>query len=73
MNDLNHYINYFSSLHTMNKLGKPALHKALLLLPEIDFVERDINNTNSCIPLSGALIPQFRQIGQKRSKIYVIA
>lgn len=72
MNDLNHYINYFSSLHTMNKLGKPALHKALLLLPEIDFVERDIN-TNSCIPLSGALIPQFRQIGQKRCKIYVIA
>lgn len=57
MNDLNHYINYFSLLHTMNKLGKPALHKALLLLSEIDFVERDINNTNSCIPLSGALIP----------------
>ena len=56
MNDLNHYINYFSSLHTMNKLGKPALHKALLLLSEIDFTERDIN-TNSCIPLSGALIP----------------
>lgn len=72
MNDLNHYINYFSSLHTMNKLGKPALHKALLLLSEIDFAERYIN-TNSCIPLSGALIPLFKQIGQKRSKTYVTA
>lgn len=42
MNDPNHYINSFSSLHTMKKLGKPAPHKALLLLSVIDLVERGI-------------------------------
>lgn len=59
MHNLNHYINCFSSLHTMKKLGKPAPHKALLLLSVIDLVERGII-TDSRVPLSDALIQQFK-------------
>lgn len=40
MKDLNYYVECFSSLHTMKKCGKPAPHKALLLLSVIDLVER---------------------------------
>ena len=42
MNNLNYYINGFSSLRTMKKLGKSAPHKALLLLSVIDLIERGI-------------------------------
>lgn len=59
MNDLNHYINCFSSLHTMKKLGKPAQHKALLRLSVIDLSERDII-TDCRILLSDALIQQLK-------------
>lgn len=59
MNDLTYYINSFSSLHTMKKLGKPAPHKALLLLSVIDLVERGV--INDCrVTLSDALIQQFK-------------
>lgn len=59
MNDLNYYINNFSSLHTMKKLGKPAPHKALLLLSVIDLVERGII-TDCRVPLSDSLEKQFK-------------
>ena len=59
MNDLNYYINCISSLHTMRKCGKPAPHKALLLLSVIDLVERDV--ISDCrVPLSDALIQHFK-------------
>lgn len=59
MHNLSHYINCFSSLHTMKKLGKPAPHKALLLLSVIDLVERGYI-TDCRVPLSDALIQQFK-------------
>lgn len=49
--DLNYYIDCFSLLNTMKKCGKPAPHKALLLLSVIDLVERGII-TDCRIPLS---------------------
>ena len=59
MKDLNHYINCFSSLNTMRKCGKPAPHKALLLLSVIDLVERGV--ISDCrVLLSDALIQQFK-------------
>ena len=59
MKDLNYYINCFSSLHTVKKCGKPASHKALLLLSVIDLVERGV--ISDCrVPLSDALIQQFK-------------
>lgn len=64
MNDLNHYINCFSSLHTMKKLGKPAPHKALLLLSVIDLVERGII-TDCRVPLSDSLEKQFKHNNTK--------
>ncbi len=64
MNDLNHYINCFSSLHTMKKLGKPAPHKALMLLSVIDLVERGII-TDCRVPLSDSLEKQFKHNNTK--------
>ena len=58
--DLNYYIDCFSSLNTMKKCGKPAPHKALLLLSVIDLVERGII-TDCRIPLSDELIRQFKR------------
>lgn len=37
--DLTYYIKCFSSLHTNMRYGKPAPHKALLLLAVIDLIE----------------------------------
>ena len=39
MNDFQHYRSVFASLHTAKSHGKPAPHKALLLLSVIDMVE----------------------------------
>lgn len=58
--DLNYYIDCFSSLNTMKKCGKPAPHKALLLLSVIDLVERGVI-TDCRIPLSDELIRQFKR------------
>lgn len=58
--DLNYYIDCFSSLNTMKKCGKPAPHKALLLLSVIDLVERGVI-TDCRIPLSDVLILQFKR------------
>ena len=58
--DLNYYIDCFSSLNTMKKSGKPAPHKALLLLSVIDLVERVVI-TDCRIPLSDELIRQFKR------------
>lgn len=40
MNELNHYLEVFSSLHTAKIKGHRAPHKAVLLLPIIDLVEK---------------------------------
>ena len=57
---MNYYIVCFSSLKTMKKSGKPAPHKALLLLSVIDLVERGV--INDCrIPLSDELIRLFKR------------
>ena len=60
MKDLNYYVECFSSLHTMKKCGKPAPHKALLLLSVIDLVERGFIVDNR-IYLSDELICQFNK------------
>lgn len=60
MKDLNYYVECFSSLHTMKKCGKPAPHKALLLLSVIDLVERSFIVDNR-IYLSDELICQFNK------------
>lgn len=59
MKDLNYYIDCFSSLSTMKKLGKPAPHKALLLLSVIDLVEQGVI-TDCRIPLSDCLDKRFK-------------
>ena len=59
MKDLKYYISCFSSLHTMKKMGKPAPHKALLLLSVIELVERGII-TDCRVPLSNSLEKQFK-------------
>ena len=58
--DLNYYIDCFSSLNTMKKCGKPAPHKALLLLSVIDLIERGVI-TNCRVPLSDDLVRQFKR------------
>ena len=58
--DLNYYIDCFSSLNTMKKCGKPAPHKALLLLSVIDLVERGVI-TNCRVHLSDELVRQFKR------------
>ncbi len=59
MKDLSYYIDCFSSLNTMKKCGKPAPHKALLLLSVIDLIERGAI-TDCRIPLSDELERQFK-------------
>lgn len=59
MRDLDFYINCFSSLNTMKKMGKPAPHKALLLLSVIDLIEQGVI-TDCRIPLSVNLEQQFK-------------
>ena len=59
MKDLNYYINAFLTLNTMRKCGKPAPHKALLLLSIIDLIEQ--NKITDCrIVLNDNLVKQFR-------------
>lgn len=54
MKDINYYIQCFSALNTMKMQGKPAPHKALLLLSVIDLVEQGYI-TDSNIQLSDIL------------------
>lgn len=58
MKDFRYYSDCFSSLHTAKKLGKPAPHKALLLLSIIDLVERSVICGNH-IELSDTLVRTF--------------
>lgn len=59
MKDLNYYIKCFSALNTMRMQGKPAPHKALLLLSIIDLVKQGII-TDSNIQLSDILEERFK-------------
>ena len=59
MKDLNYYIKCFSALNTMRIQGKPAPHKALLLLSVIDLIEQKII-TDSNIQFSDILEEQFK-------------
>ena len=58
--DLEYYIDCFSSLNTMKKCGKPAPHKALLLLPIIDLIERGVT-TDRRVPLCDDSVRQFQR------------
>ena len=58
--DLEYYKDCFSSLNTMKKCGKPAPHKALLLLSIIDLIERGVI-TDCRVPLSDDLVRQFKR------------
>lgn len=58
--DLEYYKDCFSSLNTMKKCGKPAPHKALLLLSVIDLIEQGVI-TNCRVPLSDDLARQFKR------------
>lgn len=64
MEDFRYYADCFSSLHTAMKLGKPAPHKALLLLSVIDLVERGIITENH-IELSDDLVKTFNANAKK--------
>lgn len=59
MKDLNYYIKCFSALNTMKIQGKPAPHKALLLLSVIDLIEQGFI-TDSNIQLSDILEERFK-------------
>ena len=59
MKDLNYYIKCFSALNTMKMQGKPAPHKALLLLSVIDLVEQGFI-IDSNIQLSDILEERFK-------------
>lgn len=59
MKDINYYIQCFSALNTMKMQGKPAPHKALLLLSVIDLVEQGFI-TDSNIQLSDILEERFK-------------
>lgn len=58
MKDFQHYHAAFSSLHTARSHGKPAPHKALLLLTVIDMVESGQIKDNR-IELTGQLEQHF--------------
>lgn len=64
MKDFRYYADCFSSLHTAMKLGKPAPHKALLLLSVIDLVENGVIIDNR-IELSDILINTFNANAKK--------
>ena len=64
MKDFRYFADCFSSLHTALKLGKPAPHKALLLLSVIDLVERGIIIDNH-IELSNILVKTFNANAKK--------
>ena len=64
MKDFRYYEHCFSSLHTAMKLGKPAPHKALLLLSVIDLVESGVIVDNH-IELSDILIKTFNANAKK--------
>lgn len=64
MKDFRYYADCFSSLHTAMKLGKPAPHKALLLLSVIDLVERGLIGDNH-IFLSDILVKAFNANAKK--------
>lgn len=64
MKDFRYYEHCFSSLHTAMKLGKPAPHKALLLLSVIDLVESGVIVDNH-IELSDILINTFNANAKK--------
>lgn len=58
--DLEYYKDCFSSLNTKKKCGKPAPHKASLMLSVIDLIERGVI-TNFRVPLSDDLVRQFKR------------
>lgn len=61
MQELKHYINAFSSLHTAKVKGYKAPHKAVLLLSIIDLVdERSISSPH--IQLTDALEKKFHEV-----------
>jgi len=64
MNDFQHYRSAFASLHTAVAHGKPAPHKALLLLAVIDMVESGQIKDNS-IELTDRLEQHFNSLFRK--------
>lgn len=58
MSDLKYYSALFAHLNTANRLGRPAPHKAILLLSVIDLIEKGIICSPQ-IPLSDELITTF--------------
>ncbi|MGN0223616.1 MAG: hypothetical protein ACI4AM_06285 [Muribaculaceae bacterium] len=53
MKDFGYYAGCFGALHTAVKLGRPAPHKALLLLAVIDLVEKGVIRENRIVPSEG--------------------
>lgn len=64
MKDFRYYEHCFSSPHTAMKLGKPAPHKALLMLSVIDLVESGVIVDNH-IELSDIFINTFNANAKK--------
>ena len=64
MKDFRYYAECFTSLHTARKLGKPAPHKALLLLSVIDLVENKVIKSNR-VELTDTLVRTFNDNARK--------
>lgn len=59
MQELEYYTDLFAHLHTAQRFGRPAPHKAILLLSVIDLVEKGTINS-PIIPLSDELVKVFQ-------------
>lgn len=64
MQELDYYANLFAHLHTAKRFGRPAPHKAILLLSVIDLVETGSINSPS-IPLTDELVNKFKANWQR--------
>lgn len=64
MKDFGYYAGCFGGLHTAVKLGRPAPHKALLLLAVIDLVEKGVIRDNRIAP-SEVLAKAFNDNAKK--------
>ena len=64
MKDFGYYAGCFGALHTAVKAGRPAPHKALLLLAVIDLIEEGVIRDNRIAP-SKVLAKAFNDNAQK--------
>jgi len=67
MKDLTYYEELFRGLHTNMQRGKPAPHKAFLLLSIIDLIEEGNDIDNKL-----AIVPKLSSIGLTLEEIAIV-